>query len=73
MPESEQDKLRETGAEQDEIPLTWKLGACAAILLLVIVVAALLTVPLSCLLIDWPQPVCRMLQGVVIPQGEKGE
>lgn len=72
MPRLEQDKLRETGAEHHEIPLTWKLGACVAIVVLAIVVAALLTIPFSCVLNDWPQPVCRLLQAVM-PQGEKGE
>lgn len=56
----------------DTVPLRWKLGACAAIILLAVVVAALLTIPFSCLLNDWPQPVCRMVQSI-IPQAEKGE
>ncbi len=65
MPGSEPDKLHDTGAEHHEIPLAWKLGAAFALLLLAILVAALLTIPLSCMLNDWPQPVCRMVQAVM--------
>lgn len=65
MPGSESDKLHDTGAVHHEIPLTWKLGAAFALLLLAIVVAAILTIPLSCVLNDWPQPVCRMVQAVM--------
>lgn len=72
MPGPERHELRETGAEQQEIPLTWKLGACVAIVLLATVLAALLILPLSCALNDWPQPVCRILQAVIF-HGEKGE
>jgi hypothetical protein len=72
MPRPEEDRLRKTSPVHQVIPLTWKLGACVAILLLAIVVAALLTIPFSCVLNDWPQPVCRILQSV-IPQAEKGE
>ena len=72
MPGPEPDHLHDTGAEHHEIPLIWKLGAAIALLLLAIIVAALLTVPLSCMLNDWPQPVCRMFQAVM-PQAAKGE
>ncbi len=65
MPGSEPDKFRDVGAAQSEIPLSWKLGACVAIVLFAITVAALLTIPLSCVLNDWPQPVCRMVQAVM--------
>lgn len=72
MPGLEQDNLRETSAEHHEIPLAWKLGACVALALAAIALAALLTLPLSCMLNDWPQPVCRMFQAVV-SQAAKGE
>lgn len=65
MPGSESSKLYDTGVAHHEIPLTWKLGAAFALLLLAIVVAALLIIPLSCVLNDWPQPVCRMVQAVM--------
>lgn len=72
MPGLEQDNLRETSAEHHDIPLAWKLGACAALVLAAIALAALLILPLSCMLNDWPQPVCRMFQAVM-PQAAKGE
>lgn len=72
MQYSERDRLIETSAQHDEIPLTWKLAACAAILLVVSGLAVLLTVPFSCLLNHWPQPVCRILQPF-LGQAEQGE
>lgn len=56
------DKERPTpgSGQQDEIPLRWKLAVCAVFLFLVSLVVLLLTVPLSCLLMEWPQPLCRI-------------
>lgn len=72
MPHSERDKLIETRAQHDEIPIAWKLAVCAALLLVVSSFAALLIIPFSCLLNNWPQPVCRILQAITA-QAEKGE
>ena len=68
----ERDKLIETSIRHDEIPLTWKLAASVALLLLVSGLAALMTIPFSCLLNNWPQPACRVLQAVT-GLAEKGE
>jgi hypothetical protein len=71
MPGLERDKLRETRATHDEIPFVWKLGACAVLLLVAIAIAAVLILPLSCLLNNWPEPVCEMFQ-TIAGQAKKG-
>ncbi|MEQ1795089.1 MAG: hypothetical protein ABL970_12970 [Nitrospira sp.] len=56
----------------DEIPFAWKLGTCAVLLLGAIAIATVLTLPLSCLLNNWPEPVCAMFQAIT-GQAEKGK
>lgn len=71
MTRHERDKLSETRAEHDEIPIVWKLAVGVALLLGVSLLAALVTVPFSCVLNNWPQPACGILQAITA-QDEKG-
>lgn len=68
----DRDRPIETPAQHDEIPLIWKLTACAVLMLLVSLAAVLLALPFSCVLNDWPRPVCQILW-VVTGQADKGE
>lgn len=65
MPDPEQETRMADPARQDEIPMAWKLTACIVLLFLVSLVALLLTIPFSCLLNNWPQPVCWLLSSMI--------